>query len=506
MWLPLILLAVVTLLLYKLFFSGGKVKAEKEFLRRHEVPEVDTSKAITPLGVFIFGKNINVGDKICYAEMTRRGDKFCWTTELGTPRVVLRDVEVIKKVMIKDFDHFVDRRKFFNDDNSPFRFTLPMLEGDEWKGVRSAVSPTFTTGKIRRMMDYFNSVGNDWVAMLRQKCAGQGSCTIAVESTTNQYTIDVIASAVFGLKTGTIQDDHSAFTKMAEKVVEMGWWKLVKFTLNMFFPTIFKMLNVSLIDPKALSFFEKILHAGLEERMKGTGPKRNDFIQMLVEAKIGDVKTEGSDELSSFEKDAQIKTISSAKKQTSQYLTDDIMNGQCLVFFVAGFSTTSSFISFLMYALAVYPEVQEKLRQEIDPIFKEDGTVSYDDLGKLAYLEMVCNETLRKFPAVERVERVCVRDYQDPETGLAVKKGTIVGLPISQLHGDVKYYDRPDDFFPEHFTAERKAARSPYAFAPFGVGPRNCIGKLTHQRNICCCILILAMTPLIASSPSLDFV
>lgn len=479
MWLTYLFISLVSVLIYKIFFAGSKSKSEKAFLRRHGIPEVDTSKAVNLVDVFIFGKSISVGDKVCYGEMSRTGDKFCWTTELGTPRIVIKDMEVAKKVMIKDFDHFADRRQFFNDSNSLLRLMLVTLEGDEWKGVRSAVSPTFTTGKIRRMMEYFNSVGLEWVTMLKEKSKARGHCTVDALQTVNQYTVDVIAAAVFGMKAGTVEDANSIFARMATKITDMPRWKIAKFTMSMVFPTFFKLLNVPLIDPEAMTFFEKILDKGLKERMSstGTGPKRNDFLQLLVEAKKGDLKAEGSDELSTFEKDAQIKSVSSDKQKISQYLTEDIMNAQSLLFFVAGFSTTSTFITFMAYCLAAYQDVQEKLRKEIETIADKDGNLPYDELGTLPYMDMVCNETLRKFPAADRVERICTKDYKDPETGLAAKKGMLVGFPISQVHQDPKYYERPNDFYPEHFTPEKKTERSPYAFAPFGTGPRNCIGK-----------------------------
>lgn len=476
MWLTLLFISVVSFLIYRIFLSGDKSKADKEFLRGHGFREVDTSKVVNLTDVFLFGKSISAGDKVCYEEMSRTGDKFCWGMELGTLRIVIKDMDVARKVLIKDFDHFADRRQFFNDSNGLLRLMLPTLEGEEWKRVRGAVSPTFTAGKIRRMMEYFDSVGLEWIAMLKEKSKGSGHCTIDVVNTVNQYTVDVIAAAVFGMKAGTVQDPNSIFARMAGKITDMPRSKIFKFTMSMAFPTLFKLLRVPLLDPEAMTFFQQILDRGLKERMNNTGtaPKRNDFLQLLVEAKKGDVKVEGSDELSSFEKDAQ---ITSDKHKASQYLTEDIMNAQSLAFFVAGFSSTSTFITFMAYALAAYPEIQEKLRKEVETIADKDGNLSIDKLTTLPYMDMVCNETLRKYPVVDRLERVCTQDYKDPETGFAAKKGMLICYPVKPIHHDTKYYERPDDFYPEHFTSEKRAERSPYAFAPFGTGPRNCIGK-----------------------------
>ncbi len=72
---------------------------------------------------------------------------------------------------------------------------------------------------------------------------------------------------------------------------------------------------------------------------------------------------------------------------------------------------------------------------------------------------------------------MCVRDYKDEKTGLEIPKGAVVNVPVNAIHHDKEYYEKPDEFYPEHFSPEKKAARNPYAFMPFGIGPRNCIGE-----------------------------
>ncbi len=75
--------------------------------------------------------------------------------EAGTPILLLKDLNLIKHVTVKEFDYFVDCRIFFNKDDGTLGQMLPSLVGDKLKGARSAVSPTFATGKIRRMMEIF---------------------------------------------------------------------------------------------------------------------------------------------------------------------------------------------------------------------------------------------------------------------------------------------------------------------------------------------------------------
>lgn len=80
-----------------------------------------------------------------------------------------------------------------------------------------------------------------------------------------------------------------------------------------------------------------------------------------------------------------------------------------------------------------------------------------------------------------------MKEYRDSDSGLVVPKGTNVIIPLNAIHHDEQFYDNPDKFDPEmHFSPEKKAARNPYAFMPFGIGPRNCIGesiKLDNEIN-----------------------
>ncbi|CAL8086076.1 unnamed protein product [Orchesella dallaii] len=474
MWLLVISVAVFTIILYKFFFSTNS----KNIFTQYGIPQVDTSIAVSKLDIFLGRKSFPDADDYAYKTMDSK--KFCGIVEMGSPLILIKDMELIKKVLIKDFDNFMNRRELFSEAEIRIRKMLPWLQGEEWKGVRSSVSPTFTTGKIRRMSEYFNTVGKEWVSSLIEKSKESpgpgGSLTIDVMSYVNQYTIDVIASAVFGMNAGTIKDSTSTFAKNAVTISEFTKWQMIKMAISLQLPKLGRMLNIKFFDEEALDFFEKILDQGLKARMSGSTTKRNDFLQLLVEAKRGELKTVGSDELSSFEKEAQVEEKQEKGKVKKQWLTQQIMNSQSLVFFFAGFSTTSNAITCTAYALALHQDVQERLRNEVMKIMKPDGSFDYDDLSTLVYMDMVICEILRMYPAAARIERVCLNDYKDAETGLFIPKGVTAAVPVNSMHYDKKYYNNPDKFDPEHFSPDKKAERVSYAYLPFGMGPRNCVG------------------------------
>ena len=142
-----------------------------------------------------------------------------------------------------------------------------------------------------------------------------------------------------------------------------------------------------------------------------------------------------------------------------------------LRFFVAGYETTATVLSYACYMMSLNPEVQEKLYQELKNAFNHNEMIKYEEVMKLPYLDAVVNETLRYFPPLLRIEREAKRDYTLGNTGIVVDKGVIISVPTVPLHHNPKYFPEPEKFKPERFSEPV----DPYAFIPFGIGPRNCI-------------------------------
>lgn len=136
---------------------------------------------------------------------------------------------------------------------------------------------------------------------------------------------------------------------------------------------------------------------------------------------------------------------------------------------------------FLCYELAINPDVQQKLQSEIDNVFNSDK-LSYENLLKMKYLDMVVCESLRKWSPAPILGRKCTKSFEikpktSEEKSLELKPGDVVWIPVHGLHYDPKVYPDPSRFDPERFNDENKSKINPLHFIPFGAGPRNCIGK-----------------------------
>lgn len=87
---------------------------------------------------------------------------------------------------------------------------------------------------------------------------------------------------------------------------------------------------------------------------------------------------------------------------------------------------------------------------------------------------------MRIYPALAVLNRTCTKSIMLPTTSLYIEKGTDIVIPIYGIHHDPDIYPNPEVFDPERFSEENSIGRHPYAYLPFGEGPRICIGNILH--------------------------
>ncbi|GFX11724.1 cytochrome P450 3A21 [Trichonephila clavipes] len=171
------------------------------------------------------------------------------------------------------------------------------------------------------------------------------------------------------------------------------------------------------------------------------------------------------------------------------YLSLDELVAQCVIFFLAGYDTTASTLSFASYLLALNPECQEKLHDEIvEAVNNANGVLTYEAVQNMKYLDNVISETLRLLPPAVRLERQAVGDYKLGDTGITIPKGMIVTIPAYAMHRDPNYFPDPEKFDPDRFTPEERVKRDPYVYIPFGAGPRNCVGMRFALMEVKVCL------------------
>ncbi|GBM26748.1 Cytochrome P450 3A13 [Araneus ventricosus] len=170
-------------------------------------------------------------------------------------------------------------------------------------------------------------------------------------------------------------------------------------------------------------------------------------------------------------------------------LSMDELASQCVAFFLAGYDTTASTLSFAAYLLALNQNIQDKLRDEVDTMLEiYNGELTYEAIQSLKYMENVIRETLRLYPPIYRLERQANADWQLGKTGIILRKGMLVTVPIYAMNRDPKYWPDPETFNPDRFETEN---RKEYCFLPFGTGPKACLGRRFAEMEMKVCLSYL---------------
>ncbi|KAK3927038.1 putative cytochrome P450 12a5, mitochondrial [Frankliniella fusca] len=145
---------------------------------------------------------------------------------------------------------------------------------------------------------------------------------------------------------------------------------------------------------------------------------------------------------------------------------------------MAGVDTTAAVMSTILYQLANNPKKQERLQQELDEVIPDKSKpISKEQLEKLKYLRACIKETMRVMPIIAANFRDTGNDVV--LGGYQVPKGTVTAMPTNELFMDEEYFPRAKEFLPERWLSDNKELKTnhPFAYVPFGFGPRMCVGK-----------------------------
>uniref|UniRef100_A0A8C0GDX0 Cytochrome P450 n=1 Tax=Chelonoidis abingdonii TaxID=106734 RepID=A0A8C0GDX0_CHEAB len=353
------------------------------------------------------------------------------------PVLAILDPVIIKTILVKEcYTLFTNRRDFGL--SGDLESALTIAADEQWKRIRTVLSPTFTSRKLKEVKRI------SW------------SCTVlafifstSLLSIFGAYSLDVVASTSFSVNIDSMNNPSDPFVAYIKKHLSFSFFNplLVSVVMFPFLTPVLDKMNVSLFPSGFLDFFLNIIQCIKKERQK------NDHSVMY--------RRKASPSLCAF-------------TPLFPALSDKEIMAQALVFILAGYETTSSTLNFLSYNLATHPDVQQTLQEEIDAALPNKAAPTYDAILQVEYLDMVVNETLRLFPVGGRIERVCKKSIEI--NGVTISKGTVAMIPAYALHQDPEYWPEPEEFRPERFSKENRESIDPYIFLPFGAGPRNCIG------------------------------
>ena len=387
--------------------------------------------------------------------------------------LLINDLDLVKQIFIKDFDHFVGKGGFTDLGTKSLNAMLFVLEGETWRETRHASTPVFTSGKLKKMSKLINKVANDLVVHL-EKLSYTGK-EVDARELAFKFTITTIANAGFGIAANAFEDcpQSQQFSKMAKKLTgsDRTYLETAKLLIGLFMPKLLrKVFGIEVFgDKESVDFFESIINQRL--KMKTDKTKRNDMVDLFTETMIGDATKEEENEEVNGTTDSKVTKLSQMSADKQELL----LKGNLFAMFFAGMDPPSAMMAACTYFLAKYPDMQERLFQEIQEANLNE-TPDYNVIMNLQYLEMFVQETMRHNPIVDPL-RTCTKEYPVPGTNFTIPVGTAVTLSAYGIMMDERYFPNPTEFNPENFSPENKENRNPYTDLGFGIGARKCIGN-----------------------------
>ncbi|BES95749.1 unnamed protein product [Nesidiocoris tenuis] len=389
----------------------------------------------------------------CHQKIYRQypEERYVGIYQLRTPTLLLRDPDLIKHVFVKDFEHFVDRGFHTNEEREPLTAHLVSLEGSRWRNLRAKLTPAFSSGKIKNMFPLMSQCSDNLVSFIKDQLKGDKG-DLEVREVTARFTTDVIGTVAFGLQFDAMSGD-SVFREMGKKITQPTLSNAMGRATRAFFPWLFDALQMRTFPLEIHTFFTKFVKETIDYR-QASGEKRADFLQLMIQLKNMDA------------------TLSQA--EDSLVFTDSVIAAQAFVFFLAGFETSATTLSFCLYELALNPSCQEQAFREISTVRAKHETLSYEAVNEMTYLELLLEETMRKHPPVANLSRVCNKAYAIPGSDLTIDPGVAIVVPVHALHHDPINFPDPERFIPERFSNKDRLKN--HSYLPFGEGPRHCIG------------------------------
>ncbi|KAL4006045.1 hypothetical protein ACER0C_005758 [Sarotherodon galilaeus] len=417
------------------------------------------------------------------------------------PIVIIADPDMLRQLMVKDFSSFPNRMAF-RFATKPMTDCLLMLRNEQWKRVRSILTPSFSAAKLKEMVPFINIA----IDALMKNLNGHAESAQAfdIHKCFGYFTMDVIASVAFATQVDSQNNPDDPFVHHAQMFFNFSFFRPI-LLFFMAFPFLAAPMAKFIPNErrdKMNNFFINSIQKIIKQREEQPPEeRRRDFLQLMLDART----TKESVSLDHFdtsndpeeiehrnqetqpsgsvqENDPPHSQEPSVRRPQKKMMTEDEIVGQAFVFLLAGYETSSNTLAFTCYLLALHPECQLKVQKEVDDFYTRHDSPDYTNVQELKYLDMVICEALRLYPPGFRFAREV--DHDCVVNGQFLPKGITVEIPAGFLHYDPEHWPEPEKFIPERFTPEAKASRHPFVYLPFGAGPRNCVGMRLAQLEI----------------------
>ncbi|EED14436.1 cytochrome P450, putative [Talaromyces stipitatus ATCC 10500] len=360
---------------------------------------------------------------------------------------------------------------------------LIIAEGEEHKKQRKLLMPAFLHRPVKDLYPIFWEKSVSLAAELDaniKRVPGEPSQVFDVADWLARTTLDILGAAGLGREFDTLHNPENEIVRAYRGVFEQKPPKSI-FGILVFLAKQQTMNLLSIKPRDSITTATEVL---------------TDVSRRLIKDKK-DERTQSSKE--SLDVSARRDILSVALD--SGNFTDTMLENHLLTFLAAGHETTATSMTWALYALCLYPEVQQRLREEVRsklPIrtMRKGGAmpVTAELVDSLPYLHAVCNEVFRIYPPAGLTRRVAAKDTSILDQH--IPQGTVIvisprAVNISKdLWGEDALVFNPDRWM-KPGQANSGGGLTNFSFMTFLHGPRSCIGQGFARGEFACLLAAL---------------
>ncbi|XP_068989721.1 cytochrome P450 4C1-like isoform X1 [Neodiprion pinetum] len=376
--------------------------------------------------------------------------------------IILSRPEEIKTVLWSE--KAIEKTRFFEFFQPWLGNGLFTAPGEIWRVRRKLIGPTFNLRILESFVTVFAVQSNVMVRKMETELNGE---EFLVFDYVSMCTLDIICETAMGVSIGAQVNNHSSYVEAVEKSLKIIYRRAFSIWLHP--PAIFNRTQTGKEQNKHIKTMHNFTSNVIQRKRKALLNRNTK----KTAVKYGeDTESDSPSERKAF-LDLLMQLTDDKMKFSDSELREEVDT-----MIAAGSDTTSNTVSFVMLMLASYPDIQEKAYLELCEIYgsydSNKRIVTYEDLPRMRYLELVIKETMRVLPIIALITRTITDDLEIGEYTLP--KGSLAVIDILSIHRNKEFWPDPLKFNPDRFLPDEVAERHAYCYIPFSAGPRNCIG------------------------------
>ncbi len=349
---------------------------------------------------------------------------------------------------------FQDNARNYSKQTPGFRVLRAFLadglltsEGDAWLRQRRIAQPAFHRARIATFAETITTAATD----LANRWDADDTSETNLTAEMMRLTLRIVGETLLSTDVTQEADRVGQALTVALRAANRAVGRVIEIPLWVPTPT-----NLRL--RQSLTALDRVVYDVIHQRRLSRGDA-GDLLSMLMHAR---------------------------DEETGEAMSDRQLRDEVMTIFLAGHETTAVALGWTWYLLSKYPAVAQQLRGELSEVLG-GRPPGFDDLPRLAYTEQVIKESMRLYPPAWIISRCAVAADRIGEYEIPPR--TIIFASPYITHRLPRVWENPEGFEPSRFERDRAAARAPFAYFPFGGGPRQCIGNIFAMMEM---VLIVA--------------